>query len=280
MRVRLGRALAAWRIDRIAMMALVTGSTAYGFGATPAIALKAGLTASFLALGGFYLDHLADWQKDREAGNTLNPIARGALSPLAARILVVASIGISVVLGCITNLWVLLPLAAVLVIVVGLAAGVLDTPFPRAVSLGALQAMYVLIGGLSAGVFGWGLVLTAVFLLFAMTGGRVLGDVRDLPYDVRTDKMTLPRKYGVYRAALFLLANETVAYFVAPSAYWVGALGLGYLYCILAIIVSGTVINIAFVARPTPRMADVTNRLSLGILGMLYVLGMVLGRKG
>ena len=81
-------------------------------------------------------------------------------------------------------------------------------------------------------------------------------------------------------AALFLLANETIGYLVAPSAYWVGALGLGYLYCALAIIVSGTVINTAFVAKPTPRMAGVIHRLSLGVLGILYVLGMVLGRKG
>jgi 4-hydroxybenzoate polyprenyltransferase len=255
------------------MMALVTGSTAYGFGATSAGALMAGLTAFFLALGGFYLAHLADWRKDRAT-------ARGALSPTAARLLVVASIGASIVLGFVTNPWVLLPLAGVLLIAGSLAAGVLDTPFQRAVGLGALQGMYVLVGGLSAGVFGWGVVLTAIFLLFAMTGGSVLEDVRDLPYDVRTDKMTLPRKYGVHRSALFLLANETIAYLVAPSAYWVGALGLGYLYCALAIIVSGTVINTAFVAKPTPRMAGVIHRLSLGVLGMLYVLGMVLGRKG
>jgi 4-hydroxybenzoate polyprenyltransferase len=262
------------------MMALVTGSTAYGFGATPQTTLLAGLAAFFLALGGFYLDHVADWQKDRAAGNTLNPIARGALSRPAALVLVVAGIGISIVLGFVTNPWVLLPLTGVLLIAGGLAVGVLDTPFLRAVSLGALQGMYVLIGGLSAGAFGWGVVLTAIFLFFAMTGGRVLGDIRDLPYDVRADKMTLPRKYGVQRAALFLLANETLAYLVAPSAYWVGALGLGYLYCVLAIIVAGTMINIAFMSRPTPKMADVTNRLSLGVLGMLYVLGMVLGRKG
>lgn len=280
MRARLGRAVAAWRMDRIVMVALVTGSTAYGFGATSEGALKAGLIAVFLALGGFYLDRVADWRKDREAGNTLNSIARGALSPPAAWFLVVTSIGASIVLGFVTNPWVLLPIAGVLLIAGCLAAGLLDTPFLRAVSLGALQGMYVLVGGLSAGAFGWGVVLTAIFLLFAMTGVTVLEDVRDLPYDVRTGKMTLPRRYGVHRAALFLLANETIAYLVAPSAYWVGALGLGYLYCVLAIIVLGTMIHIAFVARPTPRMAGVINRLSLGVLGMLYALGMVLGRKG
>ena len=130
MRVRLGRVVAAWGIDRIVVAALVTGSTAYGFGATSEGALEAGLTAVFLALGGVYLDHVVDWRKDREAG-----------------------IGTGVILGVVTHPWVLLPIAGVLLIVGCLAAGLLDAPFLRAVSLGVLQGLYVLVGGVSAGAF-------------------------------------------------------------------------------------------------------------------------------
>jgi 4-hydroxybenzoate polyprenyltransferase len=261
------------------MMALVTGSTAYGFGGSSKQVILAGLTASFLAVGGFYLDHLADWRKDRKSGNMLNPIASGEMSPGLGLVFVIVGIGTSAVLGFLTNPQALLPLAGVVLVVSGLAAGVLDTPILRAISLGAIQGLYVLIGGLSAGDLGWGVMLTALFLLFAMTGGRVMGDVRDLPHDAQANTMTIPRKYGTRWAAGFLLVNEVIAYAIALSVYLSGALGERYLYCVLGIIIAGSVINLIFVSRPTPRIAGLTNGLSLGVLGMLYILGMVLGRN-
>lgn len=267
------------RVGRIIMLTLVTGSTAYGFGGTSKEVSLAGLIAVFLALGGFYLDHLVDWRKDRAAGKMLNPIARGKMSPGLGLAFVIVGTGTSAVLGFLTNPLILLPWAGVILLVGGMAVGILDTPILRAVSLGALQGLYVLIGGLSAGYFGWGIILIALFLLFAMTGGRVMGDVRDLPYDIRVNTITIPQKYGLRWGAIFLLTNETVAYVIALSVYWTGALSQGYFFCVLGIIIVGTIINLIFVTKPTPKIAGLTNALSLGVLGMLYVLGMVLGRK-
>ncbi len=278
--VRVGRVFESWRLGRVAMMAVVTGSTAYGFGAALRETLLIGLAAAFLALGGFYLDYLADWRVDRQSGKLLNPIAAGEMSPRAGLAFVIVGVGASAALGWLVEPWTLLPMAGVIAIVGGLAAGVLDTPVARAVSLGAIQGLYVVTGGLSAGAFGPGVILTALFLLFAMTGGRVMGDVRDLPHDTRAGTMTIPRKYGTRWASVFLLANEVLAYLVALSVYWVGSLGTGYLYCIWGIVGMGTVLNLVFVARPTPRVADRTNKMSFMLLGTLYVLGMVLGRQG
>lgn len=106
-----------------------------------------------------------------------------------------------------------------------------------------------------------------------------MGDVRDLPYDIRVNTMTIPKKYGLRWGMIFLLINEITAYIIALSVYWIRALGLGYFYCVLGIIIIGTIINLIFITKPTPKIADLSNVLSLGVLGMLYVLGMVLGRK-
>jgi len=106
-----------------------------------------------------------------------------------------------------------------------------------------------------------------------------MGDVRDLPHDTRVNTMTIPQKYGLRWGAIFLLTNEVAAYIIVLSVYWFGALGQGYFYCVLSIIIVDTIINLIFVTKPTPKIASLTNVLSLGILGMLYVLGMILGRK-
>lgn len=49
-----------------------------------------------------------------------------------------------------------------------------------------------------------------------------MGDVRDLPYDIRVDTMTIPQKYSLSWGAIFLLTNEVVAYVIALSVYWLG----------------------------------------------------------
>jgi 4-hydroxybenzoate polyprenyltransferase len=278
LRARIWRIIEAWRIGRVIMMALVTGATAYGFGASTRSVALASLSASFLALSGFYLDDLADWRKDRASGKLLNPIASGELSPRTALVLIIVSVSASAFLGFITHPCSLLPLSGVLLIVGGLGIGVLDTPVLRAVSLGTIQGLYVLLGALAANYAGWAAILSALFLLFAMTGGKVMGDVRDLRHDSRARTMTIPRKYGLRWASAFLLINEALAYLVALSVYATGALRIGYLYCILGIVLAGTAINLLFVSRPTPNVADLTNKLSLGVLGMLFVVGMVLGR--
>ncbi|MFB0563761.1 MAG: UbiA family prenyltransferase, partial [Candidatus Lokiarchaeia archaeon] len=184
------------RVGRIIMFILITGSVTYGLGGTWPNVVLAGLIGVTLSAGGFYLDYLADYEKDRASGRMLNPIARGTLSPRAGLSIVVLCLGTSAVLSLLSNPWILLPLVSVVIVDVGLAIGVLDTPFLRAFSLGALQGFYVIIGALAANRFELGVILLSLFLLFAMTGGRVLGDTRDLLYDQKTDTMTIPKKYG------------------------------------------------------------------------------------
>jgi 4-hydroxybenzoate polyprenyltransferase len=103
--------------------------------------------------------------------------------------------------------------------------------------------------------------------------------VRDLPYDLQTKTVTIPQRYGMRWAIGFLLVNEFIAYVTALSVYWVAPLAPGYLYCVLGIVVAGSVLNLLFALKPEPRVADLTNRLSLMILGSLFVVGMALGRR-
>ena len=53
---------------------------------------------------------------------------------------------------------------------------------------------------------------------------------------------------------------------VIQELYAAGALGRGWLWCIVAIAGAGTAINASFAARPTPRAADIADRLSLGMV--------------
>ena len=271
--------LDSFRIGRIIMLALVSSSTAYGLGGSARAVAYAGICAGFLSAGGFFLDYLADWKKDRKSGKLLNPVAAGDVTPKACAVFIAICIGASFSFGILANALIVIPAAAIILVVIGLGVGILDTPILRAISLGVLQGLYVIIGGLAAQAFGLAAVLAALFLVFAMTGGRVMGDVRDLRHDIMVDTKTIPRKFGLKWAAIFLIANEIIAYGVALSVYWTGAFGPGYLYCIIVIIAAGIIINTIFVIKPTPKRANLTNNLSVGILGMLYVLAMVLGRS-
>ncbi len=260
------------------MFILITGSVAYGLGGSGLNVVLAGLIGAALSGAGFYVDYFADYKKDRASGKMTNPIAKGIISPRTGLSIVVLFLGISVILSLLVNPWILLLLAFVVLIVAGLAIGILDTPILRAFSLGALQGFYVLIGSLAASRFELGVFLLALFLLFAMTGGRVLGDMRDLPYDQKTETMTIPKKYGIRLASYFYLANEIIAYVIGLSVYATGLLGIGYLYCIIGIIVVGIPISLAYVYNPSPRMGNITNMLSFGILGMLFVVGLIIGK--
>lgn len=138
-----------------------------------------------------------------------------------------------------------------------------------AFGLGASPARSVLAGLLGA------LLFLAVLLFFAMTGGRVLGDVRDMPADGVSGVRTIPLVFGMRFAAVFLAVSGILAYVCGIAAWLVGDLGGGYLACMLAICVLGSSINVFFLMALTPRRADLTNRLSLGLLGGLYTSGMV-----
>ncbi len=264
------------------MMIIVTGATAFGFGASAERIVLAAAAAGFLSFGSFLLDHLFDLRKDRVAGRAANPFAAGSIAPSAGRLLVALPLAAAAILASLAcrPSWGsgLAAACGVVVVVAGLGLGILDGPIPRAVSLGAIQGLYALLGGLAAGSPGTGLWLTALFLLLAMTGGRVLGDVRDSEQDARAGTRTIPLRCGMPGAIAFLFCFEAAAWASGAAAGWLGGLGRGWLWCLAAIAAGGTAINVFFALRPTPRRADIANRLSLGVLGGLYSLGMVLAR--
>ena len=260
------------------MMAVVTGTTAFGFGASAGrIALAAG-AAALLSMGCFLLDHLFDLGKDEEGKRAANPFSAGTLSPRAGGALIAALLAGAAALSLPLGWPALACAAAIVLVVTGLGIGLLDGPLARAVSLGALQGLYALLGGLAAGPASLGLWLTSLFLLLAMTGGKVLGDVRDLDPDERAGTRTIPLRFGMRVAVAFLFAFEALAYLAGAAMFLFGGLGWGWLGCLVATAVAGTAIDIWFALHPTPRAADLANKLSLGLLGGLYSLGMVLAR--
>lgn len=260
------------------MMIVVTGTTAFGFGAMAVrIALAAG-AAGLASMGCFLLDHLFDAKKDGAVGRSSNPFSAGTLAPPTGRVLIALLLAGAGVLALLVG-WAALACAAGIVLVVaGLGIGVLDGPIPRAASLGALQGLYALLGGLAAGPPGVGIGLTVIYLLLAMTGGRVLGDVRDMEIDGRAGTNTIPLRFGIRASIVFLFCFEILAYLSGAAMYLFGGMGRGWLWCLVATVAAGTSINVLFAVRPTPRRADLANRLSLGLLGGLYSLGMVLAR--
>lgn len=266
------------KLARVLMMVVVTGTTAFGFGApTARIAIAAG-AAGLLSMGCFLLDHLFDSKKDGAGGRSSNPFAARTIALRAGWILITLLLAGASVLALLLG-WPALACAACIVLVVaGLGIGILDGPIARAVSLGALQGLYALLGGLAAGLPRVGIGLTALFLLLAMTGGRVLGDVRDMETDARAGTRTIPLRFGMRASILFLFCFETLAYLAGAAMYVFGGMGRGWLWCLVATAAAGTAINVRFAMRPTPRMARVANGLSLGLLGGLYSLGMVLSR--
>jgi 4-hydroxybenzoate polyprenyltransferase len=266
------------RISRVLMMTVVTGTTAFGFGASATRIVLAAGAAGLASMGCFLLDHLFDAEKDGAVGRSSNPFAAGTLAPLTGRILIALLLAGAGLLALLLG-WAALACAAGIVLVVaGLGIGLLDGPIPRAVSLGALQGLYALLGGLAAGPLSVGVGLTALFLLLAMTGGRVLGDVRDMEADGRTGTRSIPLRFGIRASIVFLFCFETLAYLAGAAMFLFGGMGRGWLGCLVAIAAAGTAIDVMFAVRPTPRRADQANQLSLGLLGGLYSLGMVLAR--
>jgi 4-hydroxybenzoate polyprenyltransferase len=267
-----------WRLGRILMFIFITSSVSYGLGGSLMNNLLAGLVGGTLSAGGFFFDYLGDYKKDRESGNMKNPIARGTLTPRGGIIFVLACFIISSVICVIVNPWALIPLICLIAVIGGLVQGIFDTALLRSFSLGALQGFYVLIGAFFAYTFELSVILLALFLFFAMTGARVLGDTRDLPCDQKTDTSTIPKKYGVKWGGWFLLTNEIIAYIIGIMIYLLGLLGFGYLICMISTIVIGVPLNLLFILKSTPKIARIVNVLSLAILGSLFVIGMFVGR--
>ncbi len=267
-----------WRLGRIIMFIMITSSVCYGLGGNLINIILAGVVGATLSAGGFFFDYLGDYKTDRESGNLKNPIARGTLSPRGGLIFIILCFTISIVICIIINPWALIAIICLICVIGGLVQGILDTALLRAFSLGALQGFYVLIGALFAFNFNLSVIFLALFLFFAMTGARVLGDARDLPYDEKTDTITIPKKYGVKMASYFLIINEVLAYIIGISIYLLGLLGVSYLICMILIISIGFPLTLSFIIRPTPKSAKLVNLLSLAILGSLFVIAMFIGR--
>jgi len=267
-----------WRLGRIIMFVLITGSVSYGVGNGVVNIILAGVIGATLAAGGFYLDYLGDYKKDHQSGKLSNPIAKGTVSPQMATLLVILLLNTSINIGVFVNIWVLLPIGGITLVIIGLIIGILDTPFLRAFSLGLLQAFYVLIGGLMVYRFELGIIILAFYLFFAMTGGSVLGDIRDLPHDEKTSTIILPKKYGLRKSSYFLLFNELLAYFFATLVFFTGILGIRYLICIILTIIIGLPMTLFFMYKSSPKTANIVNMMSFGILDMLFIIGMIVGK--
>lgn len=261
------------------MEALIAGAVAYGFGADPSRAAQAAAIAALMAAGVFYLLLVVDSPKDSASGNRRNPIAGGRIPVRTGLVVSMAGFMGGIVWALFVNNRIILLLAGIIFAAMGTALRIFDPPILRAASLGALNGLYALIGGLAAGPLEPAMVCAALFLAFAMTGGCVARALRDLHYDNIADILTIPRKYGPRRAMVFLVLNELAAYLFALAAYLTGALGPGYLCCVLAIVLCGMIVALNLVRKPDPETASLTGKLSHGILGTLFLLSMVLGRK-
>jgi len=76
----------------------------------------------------------------------------------------------------------------------------------------------------------------------------------------------------------FLLINEVIAFIIGITIYLLGLLGIGYMICMINIIVIGIPLNVLYILRPVPKIARIVNVLSLAILGSLFVIAMFIGR--
>ena len=96
-----------WRIGRVIMFILITGSVSFSLGNEILNIILAGVIGATLSAGGFYLDYLGDYKKDRESGKLSNPIAKGTISPRIGAILVIFLLCISVIIGLLVKIIIL-----------------------------------------------------------------------------------------------------------------------------------------------------------------------------
>ncbi|NPE08837.1 MAG: UbiA family prenyltransferase [Asgard group archaeon] len=268
-----------WRVGRFIMFFMITAAVTYGLEGTWQEVLYAGAIGVLVAFTGFFLDYISDMVDDKKSGKLSNPIAKGTLNPIFAVVLIVTTLFASIILTIFTNEYVLIPIGILVLVII--FQGVFDfmnTPIVRAITLGVLQGLYVIIGALCAHNLNVAAGLMTLFLFFAMTGGRAAGDTRDLPHDLKVETMTLPKKYGPRGGAIFMLVNQFLAYGVGIGTYFTGVFKIGFLICMIITVVIGSIMSIIFVIKPTPKVANIVNMLSFGILGMLFIIGLITGR--
>ena len=267
------------RLNRTAMVAIITGSAAFAAGAGVSRSLWMTLAAWCLAVGGFSLDFYADRDLDTEGPRAEirhNPLTDGSLSPPTGLAFSLTFIIASFVMAFLVAPWSLLPWGIILAIIVGLARHLFETAIARALTLGLLQALYVLMGA-AAGSLSPGLGLLAGMFFFAMFGGRGMIDIRDFPQDKVTRVQTLPKRYGVRRTAQFTAVCLLICYALSLAAYFTGEFSTIYLYLDLAFIAVGLVCAWLFATRPSPKLAYTLTLVFMMGMGSLICLAMILG---
>jgi 4-hydroxybenzoate polyprenyltransferase len=245
------------RLNRTAMVAMITGAAAFTAGAGVTRSLWMTLAGWCLAVGGFSLDFYAD--RDLDIGGPRaevrhNPLADRSLSPLTGLVFSLTFIAASLAVVLLTAPSALLPWGIIVAVIVGLALHLFETPLARALTLGLLQALYALMGG-AAGRLSLGLGLLAGMFFFAMFGGRGMIDIRDFPQDEVTRVQTLPKRYGVKRTAQFTAVCLLISSAFSLGAYFTGELQDIYLHLDLVFIAVVLVCAGLFAARPSPKLA-------------------------
>ncbi|QDO88200.1 hypothetical protein FNH13_07460 [Ornithinimicrobium ciconiae] len=191
---------------------------ALGAGSPSQVAvLVAAVLCGQLVIG--WHNDLVDSARDRAAGRTDKPIARGEISPRSVRLALVVALSLTVLLSWATNSWTGLVLHVGLVVGSGLAynAGLKATAWswvPYAVAFGTLPAFVWLSVGRA--VPWWAVAVGALLGV----GAHLLNVLPDLGDDVRAGIRGFPHRIGGRAsrvvAPLLLLAG-TVLLALAPE---------------------------------------------------------------
>jgi 4-hydroxybenzoate polyprenyltransferase len=267
------------RLNRTAMVAMITGTAAFTAGAGASRSLWMALAGWCLAVGGFSLDFYADRGLDASGaweGVRHNPLADSSLPPGVGLAFSLAFVVASLFLTAWLARWSLLPWGLIVAVIAGLASHRLETPLRRALSLGLLQGLYFLMGG-AAGTPSPATWLLAGVFFFAMLGGRGMTDIRDLPRDEMPPVQTLPKRYGIQATARFVAACLLSAGALSLAAYATGEFGPIYLYLDLAFLLVVVAGGGLFAVRPSPRLAYAMTLIMMMGAGTLICTAIVLG---
>jgi 4-hydroxybenzoate polyprenyltransferase len=267
------------RLNRTAMVAMITGSAAFTAGAGVANSLWITLAGWLLSVGGFSLDFLADRDLDvvgPRAEIRHNPFTDNSLSPRTGLVFSLSFLIASLVIIILVSPWALLPWGITLAVIIGLALHLFEHPLARALTLGLLQALYAIMGAM-AGQLTLGLWFIAGTFFFAMFGGRGMIDIRDFPQDEVTRVQTLPKRYGIKRTAQFTAICLLISYTLSLTAYFIGEFNNLYLYLDIAFIAVGLVCAWLFATRPSPRLAYRLTLVFMMGMGTILCLAIIVG---
>ena len=120
------------------------------------------------------------------------------------------------------------------------------------------------------------MILVAIVLLAAMSGARVVADIRDLPSDLDTDTVTLAKAYGIEKSKWILPLTMTTAFGLGLALYPLSPFDIDYVIWTVVGFGVGLVLAWVFVFNPTPNLA-----FKLGLpfwgAGILYMVALYLG---